>query len=241
MAVWVSSDWHCQPGELKDEVVEWIRLGKEKNIRLIGAGDLFDILPLGEDAWKVNDSIEQLIRLLDGYPFDYVTGNHDPFKTMKKLMANHSNIVLHKELRFELDGRWYYIAHGHKWALDWGYLGLRRIAPWFVEKMVDVAPGIWYSFCRWQGWLADERDPNEPDSKELERINKLTRIIWAGASDHALKKGECVILGHTHTTGRRERGINKDVVTQAYMADDGNLPDGSYVEITDDARIQFLR
>jgi len=76
--------------------------------------------------------------------------------------------------------------------------------------------------------------------KEKETITKLTRIIWAGASDHALKGRGCIILGHTHTTGRREHGISKQVGFQAYMVDDGNLPYGTYVKITDDTRLRFL-
>ena len=91
-----------------------------------------------------------------------------------------------------------------------------------------------------RGWLASHPTPRASAGKEKERITNLTRIIWAGASDHALKGGCCVVLGHTHTDGRREHGISKEVGFQAYMADDGNLPDGTYVEITDDGRLRFL-
>jgi len=236
MAVWVSSDWHCQPDKLKEAVVEWIHLGKEENHRLIGDGDLFDILPLGTKAWAQPASIEQLAAVLDGYPFDYVAGNHDPHRFVKKLIAPYSNITLHKQLKLEVDQRMYFFTHGHRWAVDWGFLGLRHIAPWFVETMVDFAPGLWYKFCRWQGWLASEATPG----REKEKITNLTRIIWAGASDHALKANCCVVLGHTHTTGRREHGISKDVGFQAYMVDGGNLPDRTFVEITNDARLRFL-
>ncbi|MDY6911923.1 MAG: hypothetical protein SVM79_06195 [Chloroflexota bacterium] len=240
MAIWVSSDWHCDQNKLKDSVINWITLGKEDNHRLIGDGDLFDILPLGREKWDNAASIQQLAELLDGYPFDYVAGNHDPYNTMKKLMAPYSNITLHKRLDLEEDGRQYFITHGHRWAVDWGFLGLRHIAPWIVEKMVDIAPGLWYGFCRRVGWLAHPGADEEIPGKESEQITKLTRVIWAGASDHALKNGCCVIIGHTHTTGRREKGISKKVGFQAYMVDDGDLPDGSYVEITDDARLMFL-
>jgi predicted phosphodiesterase len=240
MAIWVSSDWHCQPDKLKQAVVQWIRLGKEGNHHLIGNGDLFDILPLGEKKWEQAASIEQLATELDGYPFDYVAGNHDPDQSMKKKMAPYSNITLHRRLEREEGRRRYLFTHGHRWAVDWGFLGIRRIAPWLVEKMVDIAPGLWYRFCRWRGWLASHPTPGAPLGKEKERITRLTRIIWAGASDHALRHDCCVILGHTHTTGRRERGISREIEFQAYMVDDGDLPDGTYVEITDDARLQFL-
>lgn len=240
MAIWVSSDWHCAPDRLKEAVVNWIALGKEGNHRLIGDGDLFDILPWGKDKWDNAASIEQLATLLHGYPFDYVAGNHDPYNTMRKLMAPYLNISLHKRLEIEEGGRKYFFTHGHRWAVDCGFLGLRHIAPWIVEKMVDVAPGLWYRFCRRLGWLASHPTPGASARKERERITKLTRIIWAGASDHALKNDCCVVIGHTHTTGRREQGISKEVGFQAYMLDDGNLPDGTYGEITDDARLKFL-
>lgn len=49
--------------------MEWICLGKEGNHRLIGDGDLFDILPLRTKKWVQPASIEQLATVLDGYPF----------------------------------------------------------------------------------------------------------------------------------------------------------------------------
>ncbi len=45
MAIWASSDWHCDPDTLKKDVVDWIRQGKQENHRLVGVGDLFNILP----------------------------------------------------------------------------------------------------------------------------------------------------------------------------------------------------
>ena len=105
MAIWVSSDWHCDPERLKEAVVSWVCLGKEGDHRLIGNGDLFDILPLGRAKWSNAASIEQLARLLDGYPFDYVAGNHDPYAIMKKLMAPYSNITVRKQWELKEGGR----------------------------------------------------------------------------------------------------------------------------------------
>lgn len=240
MAILVSSDWHCAPDKLKEVVVNWIGQGKEGNLRLVGDGDLFDILPWGREKWEQPTSIEQMVKLLDGYPFDYVAGNHDPYNIMKKLMAPYPTITVHKRLQVEEGGRKYLFTHGHRWAIDWGFLGLRRVAPCIVETIVDIAPGLWYKFCRQQGWLASHPIPGASVSKERERITNLTRIVWAGASSYALQSDCCVVVGHTHTAGRREHGISKEVGFQAYMVDDGNLPDGTYVEITDAARLRFL-
>jgi metallophosphoesterase superfamily enzyme len=126
MAIWVSSDWHCASDRLKQAVVNWITRGKEGNHRLIGNGDLFDILPWGKEKWGNAASIEQLATLPDGYPFDYVAGNHDPYKIIRKLMTAYPNIILRKRLEIKEGGRNYFITHGHRWALDWGFLGLRQ-------------------------------------------------------------------------------------------------------------------
>lgn len=240
MAIWVSSDWHCDPDKLKGAVIDWVRRGKEGKHRLVGDGDLFNILPWGREKWKGAASVKELAALLDGYRFEYVAGNHDPYNIMKRLLAPHRNITVLRQLHIQEDGRSYLVTHGYQWAVDWGFLGLRRIAPWLVETAVDVAPGLWYRFCRRVGWLASRPSPGASAGKEQQRITNFIRVIWAGASSHALKRGCCVIIGHTHTTGRHEHGVNKQVGFQAYMVDGGDLPDGTFVEITSDAALRFL-
>ena len=239
---WVSSDWHCDQNKLKETVEKWIKQGKEEGHRLIGGGDLFDILPLGRKVWNSAASIKQLAAALDGYSFDYVAGNHDPYGDMKGLMAPYPNISMHKRMVFESGGRTFFVTHGHRWSIDWGFLRLRNIAPPVVEFLANSPlRSLWYRFCRSRGWLARHPHPNPRPGKEHEQINNLTRIIWAGASDHAIKKNCCVVIGHTHTTGRRERGVSKKNPSQTYMIDDGNLPDGTYVKITGkDAELAFL-
>ena len=155
-------------------------------------------------------------------------------------MAAYPNIAIHKRLEIEWQERKYFFTHGHRWAIDWGWLGLRRVAPWFVEIMVDIAPSWWYKFCRWRGWLASHPTRGAAIGRERERITNLSRIIWAGAADHALKHDCCVVLGHNHTAGRRERAASREIGSQSYMLDEGDLPDGTYAEITDDARVQWL-
>lgn len=240
MAIWVSSDWHCGPGRLREAAAEWVRRGREGNHRLIGAGDLFDIIPWGRQEWRQAASIGQLAGVLDGYPLDYVAGNHDPYSIVKELMSPYPCIAVHRQLEIEVGGRKYLVAHGHKWAVDWGFLGLRHIAPQAVDLMVDVAPGWWYRFCRWRGWLASHPDAEASSGEERERITRLTRVIWGGACDWALRSGCCVVLGHTHASARHEQGVSRQLGFQAYMVDGGDLPDGTYVEITDDARLRFL-
>lgn len=240
MAIWVSSDWHCEPAELKAGVVEWINKGKEGNHRLVGDGDLFDILPLGKDRWKTAAAVRQLATALDGYRFDYVAGNHDPYPVMKKLMSPYPNIVVHRRMEVQEGGRKYFFDHGHRWSLDWGFLGLSSIAPKVVDFMVDHAPGLWYWICQRMGWLASPPTEGATAGKEREKINKLVMVIWSGATKYALKHSCCVIIGHTHTAGRSERGISLEQGFLAYLVDDGDILDGTFVEITDDARLRFL-
>ena len=240
MATWVSSDWHCEPDKLKAAVVEWIRQGKQGNNRLVGDGDLFEILPLGKKRWQSSASVRQLATALDGYPFDYVAGNHDPYPTMRKLFAAYPNIKVRRRMEIHEGGNRYFVVHGHQWSLDWGFLGLSRIAPSFVEFMVDHAPGLWYWVCNRLGWLARPAVSGTTAGKERERINKLIMVIWSGATKYALRHGCCVIVGHTHTAGRSERGISAEKGFRSYLVDDGDLGDGTYVEITDDARLRFL-
>ena len=245
MATWVSSDWHCPPQGLKPNVVQWIGLGKGGNHRLVGAGDLFDILPYGRKEWeppKQPAALTQFVDALDGYGFEYVAGNHDPFRIMEALTAPYENVKVFKRLKVEGEGeRTYFCTHGHRWAIDWGFLGLRRVAPAIVEFMVDRFPGVWNWICRQMGWLASELNTESPSGEEKEKITRLTRVIWAGAADCALRDDCCVVLGHTHTTSRRERGCGRDEPAKAYMVDGGNLgDDGSYVEITQDARVVWL-
>ena len=107
-------------------------------------------------------------------------------------------------------------------------------------QIVDIAPDLWYRFCGWQGWLASHPTRGASSGEEKERITNPTRIIWAGASNHALKADCRVALGHTHTSGRREHGISAEAGFQTYMLVNGNLPDGTCAEITNDAQLRFL-
>ncbi len=240
MAIWVSSDWHCQPDKLKADVLAWIGQGKLGNHRLVGDGDLFDILPLGTRQWQSAASIGQLAATLDGYPFDYVAGNHDPYPTMKKLFAPYNNIKVHRRLVIHQSGPKYFIVHGHRWSIDWGFLGISKIAPSVVEFMTDHAPGLWFWICKRLGWLAEPGDTGVPTGKESQRINDMIMNIWSGATKFAIQHDCCVIIGHTHTAGRSERAVSTEEGFLAYLVDDGDLGDGTYVEITDDARLRFL-
>ena len=131
MAIWVSSDWHCAPDNLKEAVVDWIGQGKQGNHRLVGDGDLFDILPWGREKWQQAGSIQQLATLLDGYQFDYVAGNHDPYNIMEKLVAPYPNITVIPtyDLFLNHEEKFLYNDHFHP-----NQAGYERIA----ERIIQV-------------------------------------------------------------------------------------------------------
>ena len=72
MAVWASSDWHCAPETLKQDVVDWIYQGNEGNHRLVGVEEgstlvrredgryrtayMVQVLPAGRMAVQSSDS-----------------------------------------------------------------------------------------------------------------------------------------------------------------------------------------
>ncbi|MDP2662004.1 MAG: hypothetical protein Q8R28_14870, partial [Dehalococcoidia bacterium] len=157
----VSSDWHCQPDVLKDCVRYWIRRGKAGNMRLVGAGDCFDLIPLGWHQWILPPALLQLAGELDGYPLKLVEGNHDPYLWLKEVVAPWSNISVLHELNIldPVNQHAYRISHGSSWSLDWGYLGLNSVAPRLVEWMVRHHPIAWYAFCKSRNWLASLDPP----------------------------------------------------------------------------------
>ena len=235
----ISADWHNDPDHLKDCVRFWIRRGKAGGTQLAGAGDGYNLLPLGRKAWSSESpSIVQLAEELDGYPFDYICGNHDPFDWMVPLFAPWPNIKVSRELTLTgSNGHVYHISHGHQWALDWGIFHLNSVAAGFTEWMVKHYPVVWYNYCASRGWLASE---DLPEGVEHEALTPLTLVIRAGALRSAVKNERCEIFGHDHTCGRETIGVAAGARNRSVWVAAGNLPDGTYVQITDDARYRFM-
>ncbi|MDP2659426.1 MAG: hypothetical protein Q8R28_01675 [Dehalococcoidia bacterium] len=234
----VCSDTHNQPGELKEYVRYWIRRGKAGNMRLIGAGDWFDFLPLGIEQWSpVSPSVVQLMEELDGYPLHLVEGNHDPLQWLAGIFQIYPNILVSHDYQFCTHDRTYHVSHGHQYSLDWGYLGLNNFAPHLVEWMVRHHPTAWYRFCKSRNWLASL---DLPGGVEHETLTPLSRIIRAGAQRSAVEHKRCEIFGHTHLSGRETIGVSSRAGFRSVWVDCGNLPDGTYCNITDDARLMFL-
>jgi len=237
--IFESSDWHCQPDGLIPEAGELIARGKETGAMLIGCGDLLDLLPLGREKFRHAGAVRELVSSLDGYPFYYVCGNHDPYRWVVELFQPFPNIKVLRRLVYRRDSRTYYFTHGHQWAIDWALL--RYVAPNIVQFMVDFCPGLWYRFCKRAGWMASEVKPRvATGQKERQQYDDFTGLIWRNGIRFAQHHGLCVVLGHTHTSGKLERFVDSSTGTIVIMVDGGDLRDGTYVVVDQDARIEHL-
>lgn len=238
--IFESSDWHCDPNNLTDEAKEFIKRAKDAEATIVGCGDLLNLLPIGREKFRGASVVKELIRALDGYPFYYVTGNHDPYKWVVELFGGYPNVKVRKRLEVELAEGFYVLTHGHQWAIDWAFL--RHFAPRFVEFMVDWFPGLWYRFCRRVGWLASEAKPKAARSYvERQKYDDLTGIIWRNGIRFAQHHSRCVVLGHTHTTGQLKRFVDAEMGIRSVLVDGGDLRDGTYVMLDKDARLEYLR
>ena len=237
--IFESSDWHCGPDRLIEEAKEFITRGKDAKATIVGCGDLFDLLPLGRERFQGSSAVNELIQALDGYPFYYVCGNHDPYRWVVELLRSFPNVKVVRRLQREVMGRTYLFTHGHQWAIDWALL--RHIAPRFVEFMVDFFPRLWYRFCRMVGWLASEAKPKAATGhKERQRYDDLTGIIWRNGIRFAQHHSLCVVLGHTHTSGELKRFVDNNRRAISVMVDGGDLQDGTYVVVDRDAHLEHL-
>ena len=237
--IFESSDWHCDPDGLIDEAKEFIRRGKEAGGTILGCGDLLNLLPIGREKFNGAMVVNELVQALDGYPFYYISGNHDPYPWVVELFRDAPNIKVVKRLESELGRRTYLFTHGHQWAIDWALL--RHFAPRFVEFMVDHFPRLWYRFCKRVGWMASEaKHKASTGHRERQKYNDLTGIIWRNGIRFAQHHGCCVILGHTHASGEFRRFAGGDTGIVAVMVDGGDLRDGTYVVVDQDAHLEYL-
>lgn len=224
-----SSDWHCPASALIPEAKKFIVEGISKGATMVGVGDLFDFLPIGKNKFKGCWAIEEMIDALDGYPFTYVGGNHDPPRWVKELFNKYPNIRVCKSFDIEEGGRKYRFTHGHQRS-DWWLW--RHIAPGWVEFAVDHFPRLWYWICKLFKWLpgeTKERLKLKPSYKESEKLTLAYSVIQSAWMRYAEAEGITVVIGHTHKAYQGRRWSLEGALVG--VLDGGNLPDGSLVEI----------
>jgi predicted MPP superfamily phosphohydrolase len=213
--IFESSDWHCDPNGLIDEAKEFIRRGKEAGATIVGCGDLLNLLPMGREKFNGAMVVNELVQALDGYPFYYVSGNHDPYPWVVELFRDTPNIEVVKRLESELGGRTYLFT--------------------------DHLPRLWYRFCKRVGWMASEaKRKASTGHRERQKYNDLTGIIWRNGIKFAQHDGCCVVLGHTHTSGEFKRFAGGDTGIISVIVDGGDLRDGTYVVVDSDAHLEYL-
>jgi hypothetical protein len=241
--IYESSDWHSQPYDLPEYVVEFITAAKAAGAHIVGNGDLFDLLLLGREAWESSYAVRSFKELLDGYPFVYVVGNHSGTKKwIVELFGDCPNIKIVRQYDVwkEGIGRLHF-RHGHSWAPDWKVL--QYFAWWFVELCVRVSPKWWYRFAKWMGWIPSEvKAKVEQGLVPLGNFDELRMAEWNKASAYAKKRRCRVTVGHTHTTMEQvvefvggDKGHFKPF--QTLVADGGTLRNWTYIRITDDIEL----
>ncbi len=175
MKTLISSDWHESPSELfpdyyklyehLDYCEQWLVSGN----RIILAGDLFDALELGWDAYRYHPVIKRLKEWQAKYPeqFFILEGNHD---RKNPYLPTKLNVVVDNIL----------FCHGHQFDALWGWLPIYRFpVPDFIRR--------WY------------RTPAKKKKGDLRDYHLLSLLIEYSAGKVALKKGfRAIIFGHTH-------------------------------------------
>jgi hypothetical protein len=228
--IFESSDWHSGPDVLPDYVLQWIALGKKKGARLIGNGDLFDLVLYPHDDYLQGNARLVLLLALNGYPFEYITGNHDPLNFVKKLELP-DNIKVSKSL----DIWGWHFEHGYQRALDWSVLS--KVAPTFTNFMVDHAPHVWRCISLHMGWIASGVKP-ELDGEHT-NYTKFISTIHRAYLIFGQKQNRNCVIGHTHAAFEAKAW---KVLHECSLLDGGNLRDGSYVVIDKDGgRIEWLK
>lgn len=223
-----SSDWHEEPDFLSDEAKNLIGLAKEEGATLIGCGDIANLVPLGREAWRGCHCLWELKRALDGYPFYWTPGNHDPYPWVVELLGDWPNVHIARSMVWDTPVGLVEFRHGHRWAVDWWIL--RHIAPPLVEILTELCPNQWYWICQQMGWLLSERrreiENMATSTPEKERdYQQAIECNWWMATGHTHRKRRRVVLGHTHADG----GLVAE--GEVLVADGGTLKDREFIRI----------
>ena len=231
--VFSSSVWHSQPDEgLAPRVRSWILTGKEREAYLIGVGDLFDLVIFGSDVYRQSNAVTEFIDYLNGYPFTYVCGNHDPMRFVKELNLP-PNIYVCKRLDLQQGETMWHFEHGYQLAADWKILS--RYSPQFTEFMIDHFPKLWLKFCKSKGWIASGIKTTEGEQRKYDEF--IGTIHSAYVKFAEVNKTNCVI-GHTH---KAFKAISWAQTDERYLLDAGDLREGSYCVIQENkAFIKWL-
>jgi len=216
-----SSDWHQSPYGLGQGPVQFIRMAQREQATLIGDGDLLDLVIFGVAKYKDCETIRDLKRALGDYPFVYIAGNHDPDYMVRQVLGDMKNVIVVNSCDI---GIWHF-EHGDRLAVDWSWL--RPFYLWIAKVALRICPKAWLKFCEWRKWKRPGTPHNpEPTGHESESYNEMTGVVWNNALKEAEKAKLNFCIGHTHDAklilGSKDYGS---------VADDGDLNDGSYIEI----------
>ena len=214
------SDAHVEPMQIMP--LAWRSLcarAHELHIPVVANGDMLDLVIWNWQPYWGSPATCNFMASVDGLECYFVIGNHEgKAKWVRRLFHACPNIHVVQNLDINVNGVKWHIEHGDRKAIDWGPLGglYRGVAYAFLS----FAPHLWFRMMK--RWRPGAMKP--PPGTESEKYTKLTGIIWRRAMADALRRKANVIIGHTHTTERREeRGV--------VLLDGGDLRDASAVYV----------
>jgi predicted phosphodiesterase len=225
MVVYCSSDWHCGPKALSDNVRKFLDRAVVDSDLIIGNGDLFDVMREGLKSFVDCPSIRELKGRLQGKEFIYVTGNHDPEKYVRRIIEAPHIKVVGKNYDKTLGNTRYRFVHGYHWGLIWSWLQ-------YLCDLLILLRAAWV----YNWWVNKVNSARQAKYKgEKEKYDRLTGHVHRGACKFAEQEDMVVIVGHTHkpwAAGDWEK---------YFMYDDGDMLDsGTYLRIEDD-KVERLR
>lgn len=223
MIVYCSSDWHCSPQGLTQPVKQFIHKARVDADLIVGAGDLFDLM---EYPWKEFvdcKAVQEFSEELEGKPFIYVAGNHDPAKYVRRVIAIPNVQIVHRKFPLNVGERTYHFTHGHQWGFWWSWLR------YLSDMLIVIAPPIYHY------WLNRVSPRKAKESGEKEKYNLFTGRVHSRASQFAEQNDIVVVLGHTHKPWFA--GDWKSYI----MYDDGDMLDSKTYLRIEGSQVETLR
>jgi len=204
MALYIISDLHIrdETDPLLNHLMQWVDRAQQDD-QLILAGDLFDLFVGNKNVFRdrYQGFIETLRRAGQrGVKSIYIEGNHDfqirsAFKGIKGLK------VTSREVRLNLDGKKFFIAHGDQVdRSDYKYLAWRLFlrSP-LMKGVIAAAPGSWVEGVgRISSQKSRQTKPLLPVDLPKGSREELRKTYRNFAADRLLEGFDYVVLGHCH-------------------------------------------
>lgn len=204
-------DYHFRPGE------ECPDMFYEDYRGLLVFQEVFEIIPLGIDAWRTDSgryTVSSFARNLPPHGCFMVLSNHDGRRKWLQEIVRDYNIVVCEDLDIVTVDRIYHFEHGHK-LTEW------KVLSWGADDVVQFMTGWnkylrnwWYSFCRWKGWIPSYTADNKA------KYSAVLGLYWANCLREVHKrKNTTYVVGHSHCRRRISRALGCEVINLGWRKD----------------------